>query len=339
MNQTQEYLKYLLGRKEWTMAEKEWMLHYLEGDDLTDLEAVAFGEFNSDLAGMKKILDRKLSENVLEKIHQRIQPAPALVVEKPRLRWLKWAAAALIIIMAGAAYYMLDIAGNAGLQYNQLATTLSHELKTVKLPDGSTVNLQPGSSLHYPDRFQGETRNVKLSGEAFFDVIKNPSQPFVVHTELVRTTVLGTSFNIEANGADSVSVVVVTGSVKVATANGKEDHEEIVLQTKQGVEYDRLSNKMEIKQAFEEAHYLEQRQKGKFEYNGDAVKKVIADIERFYNTSVTLRDELQRCVFYGHINTSDDLDKALRLISASLGATVARDSTAGNYIISGGSCQ
>lgn len=340
MNQTQEYLKYLLNREQWTIEEKEWILNYLEGNDLTDLEAVAAGEFHTDLVDIKRRLDRKISEDILQKIHQRIQPVQPMepVFERrPRFGWIKWAAAAIIIIIAGAAYFLTNRSG--GVEYNQLASTVAHEWKMVRLPDGSMVNLQPQSSLRYPGRFNGNTREVKLTGEAFFEVAKDAQHPFIVHTDLLNTTVLGTSFNVEAQGAEKVSVVVVNGTVKVATAGEGKEQEEVVLHKNQGVDYDRGINKLEVKDASADALYIEQRSNGKFEYNGESIKKVIADMQRFYNTSITLRDELQRCVFFGRINTSDDLDKALRLISVTLGATVTRDSTAGNYIISGGSCQ
>lgn len=88
--------------------------------------------------------------------------------------------------------------------------------KYVKLPDGSTVILNAGSSLSYPDSFEGlDTREVALTGEGYFDVTPG-SKPFVVYAGKVKTTVLGTAFNIKAFAEDKkVTVTVIRGKVKV----------------------------------------------------------------------------------------------------------------------------
>mgnify|MGYP001472807545 FL=1 len=66
---------------------------------------------------------------------------------------------------------------------------------TVKLPDGSTVKLNSGSSITYPEMFLDDRREVVLKGEGFFDVKKNQKQPFIVMANKAKVKVLGTSFN------------------------------------------------------------------------------------------------------------------------------------------------
>ncbi len=79
MHNRKEYLRHLLHTtEEWTIAEKEWMLQYLDGNDLSELEALAAEEFDADLASVKHTLDRQLSESILEKIH-RDMPVPETV--------------------------------------------------------------------------------------------------------------------------------------------------------------------------------------------------------------------------------------------------------------------
>ena len=85
----------------------------------------------------------------------------------------------------------------------------------ITLSDSSIVYLGPGSRLQYPERFAGDKREITLSGEAFFEVKKNPHKPFTVSTAQVRTTVLGTSFKIEAFNRKPLSVQVATGKVRV----------------------------------------------------------------------------------------------------------------------------
>ncbi|MAU16828.1 MAG: hypothetical protein CMH46_14970 [Muricauda sp.] len=88
---------------------------------------------------------------------------------------------------------------------------------SVTLQDGSVVMLNSGSSLTYPSSFEGmDHREVQLEGEAFFEVAKNPNQPFIVRTETMYTQVFGTVFNVSAYKEDGTSeVVLVEGSVGV----------------------------------------------------------------------------------------------------------------------------
>ncbi|MDF2456481.1 MAG: hypothetical protein K0R51_2474 [Cytophagaceae bacterium] len=81
------------------------------------------------------------------------------------------------------------------------------------LPDSSMVWLNKHSSLSYSTSFDGKERVVFLKGEAFFDVKRNPSQPFIIHAEETTTKVLGTSFDLKAYEGEDVQLTVVTGKV------------------------------------------------------------------------------------------------------------------------------
>lgn len=89
--------------------------------------------------------------------------------------------------------------------------------KWVKLPDGSSVQLNLDSYLEYPDTFEGKAmREVRLVGEAYFDIKHDAKHPFIIYTGKIKTTVLGTAFNINAYDADhAVTVTVTRGKVKV----------------------------------------------------------------------------------------------------------------------------
>lgn len=87
---------------------------------------------------------------------------------------------------------------------------------TIRLPDGSTVWLNAKSSISYPETFSDTIRRVKLSGEAFFDVVTNPDKPFIVDVDGLNVTVLGTKFNIKAYPEDvRTNVSLVSGKVKI----------------------------------------------------------------------------------------------------------------------------
>ena len=92
------------------------------------------------------------------------------------------------------------------------------EKLTVALPDGSKVYMHAGSSLKFPTQFADSLRLVELRGEAYFVVARNTQQPFVVSTPSMQTKVLGTEFNVLAEGTAHDNVALVSGSVKVSAA-------------------------------------------------------------------------------------------------------------------------
>ncbi|UCS92011.1 FecR domain-containing protein [Echinicola marina] len=112
--------------------------------------------------------------------------------------------------------------------------------KTVMLPDGSKVVLNSGSSISYPETF-GNTREIDLKGQAFFDVERDTARPFIVKSGELETRVLGTSFDIKAyDGQNKLHVAVVTGKVRVSTGNGIESH----ITPTEAIFYDRKTNAM-----------------------------------------------------------------------------------------------
>jgi transmembrane sensor len=95
-------------------------------------------------------------------------------------------------------------------------------VKVITLPDGTTVTLNKDSHLDYPATFSDSTREVTLTGEAFFDVKHDPGKPFMVHTGAFVTRVLGTAFNIRAYSKDSMlAVTVERGKVQVQRQDSK----------------------------------------------------------------------------------------------------------------------
>ncbi len=94
---------------------------------------------------------------------------------------------------------------------------------TLKLPDGSFVKLNADSKLIFPEKFDREIREVELIGEGFFEISEDLTRPFIINSGKVRTTVLGTSFNIRAYPDEKdIKVAVRTGKVGINVVNGYE---------------------------------------------------------------------------------------------------------------------
>lgn len=128
------------------------------------------------------------------------------------LRWVAVLGGALVV--ATAAYWVAVTHRKDTIyivQHNEAG-----QRSQFVLPDNSKVWLQAGSTLRYPEDFSGSERRVSLEGEAFFDVARDVTKPFIVDTEDLSTTALGTSFNVSAYpGKPSIDVTLVTGKVRV----------------------------------------------------------------------------------------------------------------------------
>ena len=81
---------------------------------------------------------------------------------------------------------------------NNTVSTKGSYKASINLPDGSKVWLNGDSKITYDGDFQGKTREVHLSGEAFFDVAKDKTRPFIIHTRTINLKVLGTAFNVRS---------------------------------------------------------------------------------------------------------------------------------------------
>ncbi|MEP4134946.1 MAG: FecR domain-containing protein, partial [Cyclobacteriaceae bacterium] len=157
---------------------------------------------------------------------------------------------------------------------------------TTRLPDGTVVTLNAGSELQFPDQFQGDSRNVSLKGEAFFDVKHNPEKPFLVHTSDDQVRVLGTSFNIRSYSEDSaVFVSVATGRVAYSIPSG----DQVILSPNQMATHNLSKNNLHVG----EVDYLQSfGWKDKIIYFKSAsLDDIIVELERWYGVKIALNGE------------------------------------------------
>lgn len=116
--------------------------------------------------------------------------------------------------------------------------------RKVELPDGSTVWINAGSTLRYPASFDGTIRKVRLEGEAFFTVARNPAVPFVVETEKLSVNVVGTTFNVSAYaGEEKTTATLNSGKVEVRTSSSRT----FTLEPSQQLSFDNRSNRADIR--------------------------------------------------------------------------------------------
>ena len=204
----------------------------ISSDESVELKSI-FAEsaaHRSEYEKLQSYFDSESSEeenidSVFERIRTQIKiPAKsdlAVVKRNTYHIWLKIAAVAAIVLAGVLIYNRETIFFN---KTEQLALTQvmtkATEVKTILLADGSTVKMNSGSSLKYPAHFDGGNRNVYLSGEAFFDVKKDPEHPFIVHTEQLAVKVLGTAFDVKAYQNDAFTeTTLIRGKVSITLKN------------------------------------------------------------------------------------------------------------------------
>lgn len=177
--------------------------------------------------------DEVLVMNALQDVKQRIRGNRQTIIRRYRLQAGIAAAVAGIIISSIA--FLRQPSPHAAIAYIEKRTLPGQVLKDT-MPDGTIVHLAPKSSIRYAQEFGKNDRNVLLEGEAFFEVTKDPHQPFTVKAGDLAIQVLGTRFNVTYyKGVDSAAVSLVDGKVQVNVPVQKKIYE---LQPGQELYYD-----------------------------------------------------------------------------------------------------
>lgn len=142
--------------------------------------------------------------------------------------WSAIAASVSALMVVGLALYFLTRSGITEVVSEQAMEVTSkstqEERRLISLPDGSSVWLNSDSKLDYPTTFPADKREVHLVGEAFFDIDHQEGRPFIIYSGQIKTTVLGTAFNIRAFPDEkSVTVTVARGKVLVEDDENREN--------------------------------------------------------------------------------------------------------------------
>ncbi len=141
--------------------------------------------------------------------------------------------AAILFIGFGISYFFFSQGKNVPQQYissyQQISVPYGSK-STVILPDGSTVILNSGSKLKYPNNFGNDSRMVTLEGEGYFDVKKDKKKPFFVNVSGIKVKVLGTTFNVKAYPEEeSIETSLITGSIEIYKDDNSDEKTPLVV--------------------------------------------------------------------------------------------------------------
>lgn len=204
-------------------------------------------------------------------------------------------------------YEVTDKVASSGA-YNTLSAGRGEQTQ-IRLPDGTLVFLNAESSLNYPASFAlAKNRTVYLTGEGYFEVVKNKAQPFVVNTANQQIEVLGTHFNVNSYmDGKSVKTTLLEGSVKLTAGRWT-----TVIKPGQQAE---LSKEGIALKAVEVTDAIAWKD-GYFMFNNESLENVMSKIGRWYNVNIVFEDpEARKDVFFGTISKYENISKVLYLLS------------------------
>jgi ferric-dicitrate binding protein FerR (iron transport regulator) len=180
----------------------------------------------------------------------------------------------------------------------------------VILPDGSKVWLNAASSLKFPSDFNKyTTRKVRLTGEAYFEITKDKTRPFIVATDKQDVEVLGTHFNVNCYVDEPIAkTTLLEGSVKISAYNAVE-----IL--KPGEQASLKGNKINVESVDTEAAVAWKN--GNFVFDDEDLESIMRKIARWYDMEVYYQDKPQKPSSLGILSRSKNLSALLKVLASS----------------------
>ncbi|HEX8018339.1 FecR family protein [Mucilaginibacter sp.] len=267
--------------------------------------------FSANHAG--KFENQEAFQGIREKIadrEQHLERKPGSFVKR---FFLRSAAAAIVVFCISFTYYYFHIPNQKAPQLE--ARTLRASKKNIILSDGTRVMLNADSKLTFPKEFNNNTREVSLSGEAFFDVHHDVSHPFIIHTRKMDVKVLGTAFNLKAYPDDKFSeTTLLRGKVQVTLKDRPADvitlkpSEKLIIRFAEVVNQD-VSHKDKKMNALPEVTYLQRQDTAVVEtswmyhrvcFKHKTFGEISNELKRAYNFDFVFKnDKIRNQVFSG----------------------------------------
>jgi ferric-dicitrate binding protein FerR (iron transport regulator) len=209
-----------------------------------------------------------------------------------------------IKIKDGKVSYDPSKASSAATVYNTITTSRGGQYQVV-LPDGTKVWLNATSSIKFPVAFAGNSRVVEVSGEAYFEVAKNPSMPFIAKVKDVEVEVLGTHFDVMAYGEEGkIATTLLEGSVRVS--RGREKY--AIIPGQQAVWKEDGVFNLNTDVDLEEVVAWKN---GKFHFNNVDIKTIMRQIARWYDVDVEYENVAADTRLGGIVSRKQDIRQLL----------------------------
>ncbi len=252
-----------------------------------------------------------------EKFKNRIEESGDTVKETPVIslqqRMLRYAAALFILVAVGTLAYFSYTHIYEANKYVSIETGQTEKKDNLYLPDGSIASLNGNSEIFYPKEFGKKERFVNVNGEAFFDVQKDASKPFIIRAKEAEIKVLGTSFNVRTNLPDNaVEVFVKSGKVKFY----KENNEETAIILEPGYVGLLRDNEL-LKRKNNDINYLAWKT-GKLMFKDNSLESVVEKLNHAYNVKINIKNPEVASMKLSATFKNESIDKILEVITHTL---------------------
>lgn len=227
------------------------------------------------------------------------------------LFWRSIAAILIGLLTVGGIYLYIDKASwTDEAESSYMVQVGKGEKATVLLPDGTKVFLNTQSSLSYPALFGRGKREVKLTGEAYFEVTHNHNKPFIVHTPSLSVKVLGTTFNVYApSTGDYCETTLVEGRVEVILNTGKPKSK--TLYPRQKLRYNRQTDECIISNTdlWEEMAW----RRGDIVFHSQTFSEIVEQLNIYYGVTFHVDGNMGTKLFSGSFHNENITDVLLNL--------------------------
>jgi transmembrane sensor len=257
-------------------------------------------------------------------------------------RWASLVAIVAVVLMVGSFFLKSkQVSASKDVVAQKEIVTKNGNRTKVILPDGTDVWLNAGSNLQYAEAFEGNNREVYLTGEAFFDVTHNPDKPFIIHTKKMDVKVLGTQFNVKAyDGDKTTETSLIRGSVEVFLKSepGKKyllkPNQKLVLNTDAELASGRQEETAENtrktpslpKVAIKELSYFNESEivesswtKNVLSFDDEQFSEVAKKLERWYDVELVFKNKYWEKKHISGSFESESLEQALEALKYTTG--------------------
>ncbi len=321
----------------------EFMALVNSGDAVKELDELMDSEWEKHFKG--EMLDKSRARQIFDRVvitNKDTETASTVKVIKigrmlPRAIW----AAALLAIGVFVFLYLAP-AGNklakkdhfvANSDASVITERTTAEHRSIALPDGSRVVLNKQSTLVFSSHFNKKIREVSLIGEGYFDIKHDTSRPFVVHTGKIKTTVLGTAFNIRYLDLENNVIVTVTrGKVMVQRENKTLG----VILPDQQIVFNQKQNKSEVLAV--EARRIVEWQENDLFFDDVTMEDAMMQLAKRFSIKIRFaNDDSKDCRFTATFLKGESLDEILQVIASF--NHIEYQKNAGEIMISGNGCK
>ncbi|RKU67990.1 FecR family protein [Parabacteroides sp. AF17-3] len=229
--------------------------------------------------------------------------------------------AAVVAITLGGSYFYYQSSLEKELMAMQTITVPAGQRINITLVDGTNVWLNARTSLSYPVKFGKNNRQVVLDGEAYFDVTKDKSKPFIVQTNNYNVEVLGTQFDVNAySETGEFETTLMSGSVKVASAS--DSTQKITLKPNNKVFLQ--DGKLHVTAVDDYNPY--RWKEGLICFKNETFTSIMKDFEKYYGLTIQVKNKnVFKYVYTGKFRQTDGIDYALRVLQKDIKFTYQRD--------------